>query len=100
RDRYLDLWSLTVYLDESFENYAGSVASACERIFDRRNDHLTAEYIKTRYPKAFEVRDIMDEFVEQTDVAVVQDLNVAFGGERPTGELDVKEVVIDHIETR
>ena len=38
RDRSLDLWSLTVYLDESFENYAGSVEAVCERLFDRRND--------------------------------------------------------------
>lgn len=98
-DRYLDLWSLTVYLDESFENYAGSVESVCERIFDRHNDHLTAEYIKKRYPKAFEVRDLLDQFVEQTEVAVVQDLNVAYKGGSPTGERDVTEVVIDHIES-
>lgn len=98
RDRYLDLWSLTVYLDEAFENHAGSLANICERYFDRKNDHLIAEYIKARYPKAFEVKEHLDRFIEETEVAVVRDLNVALGGGSPGSEVDVEEVVIDHIE--
>ena len=54
----------------------------------------------SRYPKAFEIRSILDEFVEQTEVAVVEDLNVAYRGGNPSEELDVREVVIDKLESR
>lgn len=100
RDRYLDLWSLTVYLDQAYENHAGVMASVCEKLFDRKNDHLIAEYIRNRYPKAFEIKEYLDLIAEQTEVAAIYDLNVAYGGGSPGGEKNVEEVVLDHIESR
>jgi HD superfamily phosphohydrolase len=100
RDRYLDLWSLTVYLDQGYENHAGVMASVCEKLFDRKNDHLIAEYIRNRYPKAFEIKEYLDLIAEETEVAAIYDLNVAYGGGSPAGEKNVEEVVLDHIESR
>lgn len=100
RDRYLDLWSLTVYLDQAYENHAGVMASVCEKLFDRKNDHLIAEYIRNRYPKAFEIKEYLDLLAEETEVAAIYDLNVAFGGGNPSDEKNIEEVVLDHIESR
>jgi uncharacterized protein len=96
--RYYELWSLTVYIEQSMGNHASNVEAACEKAFNHKNDPLMAEYIRAKYSKAFEAKEILDNFMQDTESALINDLNVAFQGGSPEQERNLEEVVIDHIE--
>lgn len=96
--RYPHLWSLTVYFDEEIATHASVLESACERLFDRRNDPLLAQYVRRRYPVGFALKHRMEDILQESEVSAVQDLHVAYGGGSPTEEKDVGEVAVDHIE--
>lgn len=100
RDRYLDLWSLSVYLaPEKIVTHIAAVQSRCETAFAHRNDSLTEDYSRANYPFMYEVQDLSREISAQAEIGTIEQLGVAFGGGEPQTDHDVKEVFLDQLAT-
>ncbi|MEM9292130.1 MAG: hypothetical protein AAGD01_10655 [Acidobacteriota bacterium] len=80
-ERYKQLWSLTVYIEESrAESYALFLEQVCTDEFGQSNDPLTSEYVRSRYPTAGKVRNFVRKISRKSEQKTIEGLNVANTG--------------------
>lgn len=99
-ERYKELWSLTVYLDEEYDQYVGAVMRFCERHFDRKNDALLKSYLRVRHPEAFEIQELYAAITDASEIDTASALNVAKDGGDPSDEAEPKSVALKHLHER
>jgi HD superfamily phosphohydrolase len=96
--RYKELWSLTVYLSLDSEHLLGAVLNACAAVFNRQNDPMLDQYLRSKYPLAFDVKELMSQISHNSELATVLDMNVAKGGGPANREKQADLVLLDKID--
>lgn len=76
-ERYLDLWSLNVYLDPKWSEYALVVMTKCEELFEHQNEPIVRKYVEKRFDLAHRAHQHVKSIAWDAEAEIAPGLQTA-----------------------